>query len=362
MPFDINYSGLHWKIFAGNLYEAFIRLGFEVYEKPYFDNALLGFRATYIRRYLFHNHTVDGSMTSIIHLVGLPFGNQSQKMIVLASPRTIDNEPICNTIKLRIQIDDEGIISIVQSDQSTNININGKKVHTNDGRSYKVNEDDRCIMRGESSKVTVLRQPNSSLGRQQMDFDYSTNCLMDYLNEATVGTKTNHQLTRDLFGYVSHIIEMISPGLIELPIDVKFEILKRLSVASVIRMSQVNNEFKSLIIKHGESLWRHLCLRDFNIRVINRRRHRSWMELYKEAYLLQQIEICRKERALPGLPDRPALPPVPDRLQIEWLPGVLELPFIPLEVDEMMQPMALALQLPPMMRAESFHDLLHDNH
>lgn len=150
---------------------------------------------------------------------------------------------------------------------------------------------------------------------------------------------------------------MISHEFLELPTDVKFEILKRLNVASVIRMSQVNNEFKTLIIKHGESLWRHLCLRDFNIRVINRRRHRSWMTLYMDAYLLQQIEICRKERALPGLPDRPALPPVPNRLQIEWLPEVLELPYIPIDVNELLPPMALALQYPPLMGIESFHDL-----
>lgn len=80
------------------------------------------------------------------------------------------------------------------------------------------------------------------------------------------------------------------------------------------------------------------------------------MELYKELYMINQIELCRKERALPGLPDRPALPPAPYRLQIEWLPEAIE-PFYELHelhmhpIDERLLP---ALQLPALRRAESF--------
>lgn len=343
------YSEQHWKIFAGHLYHAFIRLGFEVLEKPYYDGALDGFRATYIRRYLYHNQTIDGSMSSIIHLIGLPFGNLYQRMVVLASPRTVDNEPVCNTLKLRIYINENGSFKIIQSDQSTNININVKGNKSNTNNKTKSPSEDS------NSKLTTF------VNQMDTDQPYYHQSLINYWNENEVDRETSgQQLTRNLFDYVSHIIEMISPGLIELPTDVKLEILKRLSVASVIRMSQVNNEFKSLIIQHGEFLWRHLCMRDFNIRVINRRKHRTWMDLYKDAYLTQQIEICRKERALPGIPDRPALPPVPNLLQIEWLPEVLHNAFLPLEVDDVMQPMVLALELPPLFRAGSLHDLMAD--
>lgn len=351
-----NSSKQLWKIFSESLFEAFLRLGFEVVERPYYDNALAGFRATYVRRYLYHNHTVDGSMVTVIHLVGLPFGNQTSKMVVLASPRNVDNEPVCNTLKMRISIDEEGLYHIVHGDQPTNINVNGSKVtNTSLLKSHY-----------EHRKRAVIINDMSASSSQSMNYKLDC-CHMNNWHDDTIERKTNRGLARDLLNYVSHIIEMISPGLIELPTDVKLEILKRLSLPSIIRMSQVNNEFRCLIFQFGESLWRHLCARDFNIHIINRQRHISWMNLYKEAYFLHQIEICRKERALPGLPDRPALPPTPNLLQIEWLPEVLQLPFLPIEIGDVMNPIhdveenfRLAIQLPRLVKAESLHSLLHE--
>lgn len=330
---NVFYSKQQWKVFASDLFEAFVKLGFEVVENPYVDHNLDGFRATYIRRYFLQNSTpfFDESLMTLVHVVGLPFGSHSQKMVILASPKNMENELVCKTIKLRLFIDDEGSLHVINSDQTSQ-----------SGGSHKHEYQDIASQTPSSSSFELYPL------EQCIDAE-SLNNLSD-----------NMKLAKDLANYVSHIIEMISPGLIRLPIEMKLEILKRLSIGSIIRMSQVNSEFRSLIFQHGESLWKYLCLRDFNIRSIDRNRHSTWADLYKEAYIIQQIDICRKERALPGLPDRPALPPAPNRLQIGWLPEWVDIPFYPLVED--MHPIGdrlqLVLQLPPLRRAESLDSVL----
>lgn len=329
---NLFYTKQQWKVFAGDLLDAFINLGFEIVEKPYLDHALLGFRATYIRRYFLQNSAsiYDDSLVTLVHVVGLPFGRWSEKMVVLSSPRDIQNEPVCPTVRLRLHIGDDGQSHVI---------FNKKRPTASRDSSFNIG-----LRRRSSNSLENLALTESS-----PDWNITTSQL-----------NVDRKLLRDLMEYVSNILELISPGLIQLPIEMKLEILKRLSVGSVIRMAQVNNEFRTLIFKHGESLWKHLCLRDFNVREIDRRRHQSWVELYKELYILHQIEVCRKERALPGLPDRPALPPAPYRLQIGWLPEVLQLPFYPIdeEVNPIDDRLQLALQSPPLRRAESLDSVL----
>lgn len=301
------------RVFANDLLRAFLKAGFEVVEEPYVDYALHGFRATYIRRYLFQKHSPfsDGILTTFIHVVGLPFGQQSQKMVILSTPRNIKSEPISETLKLRVHFDENGLPYVVHNDHQ----------HQHQQQST-AKLDSNCNYANVNKNTTFDSYLNESLNLNQ-------SYQQQKISFPGLDCNTIGQFAHDLSNYVSHIIEIISPGLIQLPIEMKLEILKKLSVDSIIKMSQVNNEFKSLIFNHGESLWRHLCYRDFKIKIINRSIHKSWMELYRDSYIVHQVEVCRKERALPGLPERPALPPAPYMLQIEWLPHVLALPLYP---------------------------------
>lgn len=341
---NLFYTRQQWKVFVEDLSRAFVRSGFEIVEEPYIDYALFGFRATYIRRYLLHKPTPfnDGILTTIIHVAGLPFGWQSQKMVILAAPRDANNQPVSDTLKLRIHFDNDGSLPcVVDGEQQQQSYGQGSTAEQN---LSKENCQDSPI-EGTSNDNCTENRSNQQKSSEQKSYDCKTN---------------QEEFFRKLEEYISHILEAISPGLIELPIEMKLEILKKLSVDSIIRMSQVNHEFRSIIFEHGESLWRHLCLRDFNIHHINRNVYRSWHELYRDSYILRQVEICRKERALPGLPVRPALPPVPFRLQIEWWPEVLELPFYPhhgaaAEPDNIQFP--LALELLPLRRADSLDSI-----
>lgn len=349
------------RVFAEDLPRAFVNAGFEIAEEPYIDYSLCGFRATYIRRYILHQpltHLHDGILTTIIHTVGIPFGQNGHKMVIMSAPRNLKNEPVAETLKLRLHFDSDGTPRVIlnngqennQQSQSETSSTPTKSVsqhveeeqqqpeEQNDAStSHPINELNQLATYFKSPETTTTTTTTSFSHEHQRD--YALSLMSQTVNPFIKTTTSDHQhahqsgrslaFIRQLNGYVAHIIELISPGLIELPRDMKLEILKQLSVDSIIKMSQVNSEFRALIFKHGESLWRHLCSRDFNIRFINRLVHKNWMELYRDTYLLRQAEICRKERALPGLPERLALPPVPYRLQIEWLPEVLELPFYP---------------------------------
>lgn len=322
------YTQNQLRVFSENLLATFVDAGFEVVEEPYIDYALCGFRATYVRRYTLNQPTslYDGILTTIIHVVGLPFGHHGHKMVILSAPRNLENEPVSETLKLRIRFNDDGMPSIVAGGEQQ------QKQSTTDF------EPTTSGYNAENPFVSQIRNQSN----QQISSHNGQEC------------NKMKQFNQDLADYVAHIIETISPGLIQLPTDMKLEILKKLSIDSIIKMSQVNSEFRSLIFNRGESLWRHLCYRDFNIKSINRFVHKSWMELYRDTYVIHQVEICRKERALPGLPERPALPPAPYRLQIGWLPmaQVLELPFYP---DNQMP--HLALEFHPLHRANSLDSL-----
>ena len=360
-----------FKVFAEDLTGAFLKAGFEIVEQPYIDYGFGGFRSTYIRRYILHQPTTlyDGILTTIIHVVGLPFGHRNQKILVLSAPRKLNNEPVCESMKLRIHTNDDGLPQVIYTDhdqqsrqtpathgtKSTEVGSRVKANPTRNGTTDGADSGGNSFMVEQMSETFISSSSSSSKNnsnqsnRQQI----TRQILID-------GHKRNQmtEFAKDLAKYVAHIIEAISPGLIQLPIEMKLEILKKLSVHSIIRMSQVNNEFRWLIFERGESLWRHLCNRDFGIKFINRLVHKSWMELYRDTYLVHQIEICRKERALPGLPERPALPPVPYRLQIEWQPEVLELPFYPInQLAVPDNPLQLALEFHPLRRASSLDSL-----
>lgn len=332
------YTEPQLKVFAQDLVSAFLGAGFEIVEEPNIDYALCGFRATYIRRYLLHPSisSRDDSMTTLIHVVGLPFGHHGQKMVILSAARNLKNEPICETLKLRVHFDQNDYPYVVYGDKQTS---NAKNFQT------RIPNGDNLF-----AHINATFNRNQSNQREESTSSSSHNDRQDHDNI--------EKFSQDLANYVAHIIETISPGLIRLPTEMKLEILKKLSVDSIIRMSQVNSEFRSLIFQRGESLWRHLCSRDFNINSINRLVHRSWMELYRDRFLIHQIEICRKERALPGLPERPALPPAPYRLQIEWLPEVLALPIYPEDVvNRENEIQYLALEFHPLRRANSLDSL-----
>jgi len=329
------YTKQQLRVFSQDLLQAFVSSGFEIVEEPHIDYALFGFRATYMRRYLVQQPTLcdDIVHNTIIHVVGLPFGRQGKKMFVLSAPRDIKNQPIAETLKIRLQFDDDGSACAVFGEK------NRQHPSSHNTNEWEYNND-------------------------RFDVDPSEHALQAQLNLRLLGNTSGRynsgtQLANQLNNYVKQLIEIISPGLILLPTEMKLEILKKLDVDSIIRMAQVNNEFRSIIFRHGETLWRHLCLRDFNIRNINRLMHRSWMELYRDSFILQQIEICRKERALPGPPERPALPPVPYRLQIEWLPEVLELPFYHIRnvAEQENNRLQLALELFPLRRADDLDQI-----
>jgi hypothetical protein len=352
------YNRHQLKAFCEDLPKVFVELGFEIAEEPYIDYSLCGFRATYIRRYVLHQPTTlyDGILTTIIHTVGIPFGHNGQKMVVLSAPRTLKNEPVSETLKLRIHFDDDGTAHVVHNELHQQRHDAKHETGTRNSTTIQASMDYR--------HDTYLSSFENDLAHgHQHELSIFRKMESPYFDDKTIwDDEQDIQFIKDLTKYVKHIIEVISPGLIELPFDMKLEILKKLSVDSIIKMSQVNNEFRTLIFKHGESLWRHLCYRDFKIKFINRLVHKTWMELYRDTYLLHQIEICRKERALPGLPERLALPPVPYRFQIEWLPEVvLALPFHPLNRMGRVQlhdnhPL-LALEFHPMHRAGSLDSL-----
>lgn len=341
------YNRRQLETFCGVLPKVFADAGFEIVEEPYIDYTLCGFRATFIRRYVLHQPTTlhDGILTTIIHTVGIPFGN-GQKMVVLSAPRTLKNEVISETLKLRLYFSEDGTAHVVHNDNQQEARqrarLGSDANHSKDLRhGPNVSSYETDFTRDNHHELSIFRNINSE---RRPEWE----------------SEQDQQFLKDLAKYVAHIIEVISPGLIELPFDMKLEILKKLNVDSIIKMSQVNNEFRVLIFKHGESLWRHLCYRDFNIKFINRQVHKTWMELYRDTYLLHQNDICRKERALPGLPERLALPPVPYRYQIEWLPEVLALPFHPLNRGVIALPdnPLLALEFHPIHRAGSLDSLM----
>lgn len=363
------YSRHQLKVFAVDLPKAFVEAGFEVVEEPYIDYVLCGFRATYIRRYLLHKPTslYDGMLTTIIHTAGIPFGYNGQKMVILSAPRNVKNEPVSETLKLRVHILEDGSPQVVHN-ESKNKSTRQQDKQDKQDKQNRQQQSDELPQRSANQDTAIVSEMACSKTRLEErlirnQHEYMSAIIQrrkpfDNRDEDYTNSISDIQFLEDLSDYVSHIIEVISPGLIELPIDMKLEILKQLSVESIVKMSQVNNEFRLLIFKHGESLWRHLCLRDFNIRFINRLVHRSWMELYRDTYLIHQNDICRKERALPGLPERLALPPVPYRLQIEWLPEVLELPFYPMrEVLALPDNPLLALEFHPLHRINSLDSL-----
>ena len=348
------------RVFAEYLPKVFVEAGFELVEEPYIDYGLCGYRATYIRRYLLHqsNPHYDGILTTIIHTVAIPFGYNGQKMLILTAPRNLKNEPVSDTLKLRIHFADDGTPRVFQNTEQ----------QPQQGHSHSESQTKSEQHQNEPNKNNKLGLGPCFGTNLQEHFEHDPH--QDMLSIIQQSSPFNNRdyfaddlnrlnFIQDLSKYVSHIIEVISPGLIQLPTDMKLEILKKLSVDSIIKVSQVNNEFRTLIFKHGESLWRHLCIRDFNIRFINRLMHKSWMELYRETYLYHQNEICRKERALPGLPERLALPPVPYRLQIEWrIPEVLQLPFYPVrEILALPDNPILALEFHPLHRINSLDSL-----
>ena len=331
------YTGHQLKLFAEDLPRVLLDAGFDILEEPYIDYGLLGFRATYVRRYLLNQPTRvnECMLTTIIHVAGLPFGQHGQKMVIIATPRNLDNELVCETIKLRVHFDEDGKPHVAHHSEQhpPDQHPSASAGHENDESS------------GQLEKTTA----STGITEHQEFFGFRA-----------WSRDTRFKCYQDLAKYVRHIIEAISPGLIQLPIDMKLEILKKLSIESILKMSQVNSEFRQLIFKRGESLWRHLCHRDFGITIINRLVHKSWIELYRDTYLLCQAEICRKERALPGLPERLALPPVPFRHPIEWPIEVLELPFYPINGEVLALPgnPMLALEFHPIRRAASL-DSLH---
>lgn len=347
------YTQQQLRFFCTDLTRAYLRAGFEIVDEPHIDFELFGFRATYVRRYVFQKPSLisDGILTTFVHVVGIPFGCHSDKMVILSTPKDVQNAPIIETVKLRVHFDKEGQCRVICGD---------------------TNSKPTTASRQASGKSAMFEAP---AGGQEAESRGHQSNQQPPMMTTTAKTTPEHlwpnlddhyrmdRLQYDLARYLSRIIEIISPGLIELPLEMKLEILKKLNIDSIMRMAQVNNEFKAIIFEHGETLWRHLCYRDFDIKSINRFVHRSWMELYRDSYILHQLEICRKERALPGLPERPALPPAPNRLQIEWFPAVLELPYYPIHEDhedpiEVDEHLHLALQLAPLRRADSL-DSLH---
>lgn len=323
------YTQHQLRVFNEEILKTFVSYGFEVLDEPYIDYTLFGFRATYIRRYMLHKPTpyYDGILTTLIHVVGLPFGRRGQKMVILSAPRNLKNEPISETLKLRIHFNADGSYQVVHGDQQNS------QLNSSSSSTVKLNGDrNRDDKLSSTPPAPSFSPPHGELMTQALQRNKSNQQLNSTLLSPSASyylsnLSPEQQICNELTNYVKHIIETISPGLIELPTEMKLEILKKLNVDSIIKMSQVNNEFRVLIFKFGESLWRHLCYRDFRIKSINRMVHKSWLELYRDSYIMQQIEICRKERALPGLPERPALPAAPYRLQIEWLPEVMALPF-----------------------------------
>lgn len=127
----------------------------------------------------------------------------------------------------------------------------------------------------------------------------------------------------DLDRFILNILECLSPGLIQLPAELKLEILKKMSIQSIMEMSKVNSEFRRLIY-YEDTLWRHLCRRDFKLTIINRKVHATWQELYKDRYIKYLAQLVQNGRALPPAPIIPALPPAPNRLPIAWIQEELE--------------------------------------
>lgn len=329
------------QFFCKDLFDAFVTNGFEVLEEPYFDCNLYGYRATYVRRYESYKPMPQYQrlLTTIIQVVGLPFGRQNRKMVILSTPKSLKNEPICEAVKLRVNFDEFGQASIQFGDHKSNIS-------TSNSMPYKDFQDQQSQQTKTTSEINKLS--GKSLNENSKCEPRNNININDTYNN------NHNDIQSNLKEYVKLIIEAISPGLIQLPIEMKLEILKKLSVESIIRMSQVNNEFKWIIFNRGEILWQHLCMRDFNATKINRRVHKSWKELYKDLYVLHQVEMCRKSRALTAAPELLALPPLPGRLPIEWpFHYPLAMPLYPFPDPHI----AIALDFAPRRRLDSVGSL-----
>lgn len=108
-------------------------------------------------------------------------------------------------------------------------------------------------------------------------------------------------------------------GLLALPPELLFRVLRLLDVRSLTRLSAVNRHFHSAT--SDSTLWKHLCMRDMGDRSArDRSRDRNWKERYKDLYRIHRVHPQGGHRR--WVPLHPCLPirAMPFELQV---PGII---------------------------------------
>lgn len=138
--------------------------------------------------------------------------------------------------------------------------------------------------------------------------------------------------------FIYKLIERISTGLCDMPLEIKLLLCTYLTVEDIVRLSLVNKEW-NMICTVEEALWKKRLVTDFPHDaelLIQRPIKFSWRKAYQQIYVRKKR--CWEERGLTApiqllaLPDIPrmlpiAFPPLYAQLQLPALPDVLALPW-----------------------------------
>lgn len=123
--------------------------------------------------------------------------------------------------------------------------------------------------------------------------------------------------------FINKLIDIISPGINDLPPEILIKISKHLDLKSLINLSYVNSSWNQIC--NEQSAWKHLCKRDFRLKDGNTNHGINWKAKYKHEHLRKKQEDERKCWVMRSLPPPPEYLPIgpplgpplyPDRPQI----------------------------------------------
>lgn len=154
--------------------------------------------------------------------------------------------------------------------------------------------------------------------------------------DAKIKIKSNEKIDdvvkRFTHNFIYKLIERISTGLCDLPLEIKLLLCTYLTVEDIVRLSLVNKEW-NMICTVEEALWKYRLVKDFprDAELLVRRPVKfSWRRTYQLVYVRRKRSWEERGLAAPiqllALPDIPRHLPIGPPPQVPALPAVLPLP------------------------------------
>lgn len=151
--------------------------------------------------------------------------------------------------------------------------------------------------------------------------------------DAKIKIKSNEKMDdivkRFTHNFIYKLIERISTGLCDLPLEIKLLLCTYLTVEDIVRLSLVNKEW-NMICTVEEALWKYRLVKDFprDAELLIRRPVKfSWRITYREIYIRKKR--CWEERGLTAPIQLLALPDIPRFLPIGPPPDLPPVPALP---------------------------------